>query len=85
MTSVFQTGGAILPTEGLQNFPDILRKSGYFRKSEILSLIDNESTTITGSIVYDVPKFFRNKNNALVLFADTMDKNGTRLSGKPPK
>jgi hypothetical protein len=85
VTSVFQTGGAILPTEGLQNFPDILRKSGYSRKSEILSLIDAESTTITGSIVYDTPKFFRNKNNALVLFVDKIDKTGIRLSGKPPK
>ncbi len=83
--SVFQTGGAILPTEGLQNFPDILRKSGYSRKSEILSLIDAESTTVTGSIVYDAPKFFRNKNNALVLFVDKIDKNGIRLSWKPPK
>jgi len=85
VTSVFQTGWAILPTDQLQNFPDILRKSWYYRKSEILSLIDNESTTVTGSITYDVPKFFKNKSNALILFIDKIDKNGTRLSWKPPK
>lgn len=82
--SIFLGGKKILPTGNLGNFPDILRKSGYLRKDEILANIDITPTTVTWGIEYEHPSFFKNKSNSLILFADSAS-GGILLSGIVPK
>jgi|GEM_PF-4321514 len=57
----------------------MLRNEGYYRKNELISLIENQSSTWTGKIIYDSPRYIRNKEKRLELFLDEKT-NDIRLS-----
>lgn len=46
--TIFLSWWAILPTENLKWFSDILRELGYTKKTEIISQIEQSSTTVSG-------------------------------------
>jgi hypothetical protein len=80
--SIFNNSETTLPKEWIQNFPDMLRNEGYYRKNELISLIENQSSTWTGKIIYDSPRYIRNKEKRLELFLDEKT-NDIRLSWVP--
>ncbi len=47
-----------------------MRKAGYIKKDERIAKIDATPTTFSGSVQYDAPKFFQNKQNTNVFFTD---------------
>ncbi len=68
VNSIFASGGALLPTENLKWFPDILRELGYSKKSEMISKLQQSTTTVSGEVVYIPAKYWTNKANATTLF-----------------
>lgn len=70
INNIFPTTTSTLPAGNLGIFSDIMRKDGYVKKDELLSRIEKESTFVTGSITYDTPKHFINKQNSQILFVD---------------
>lgn len=70
VNNIFPGRGQILPRESIGNFPDIMKKNGYMKRDDWVASIEGTPTTITGSIVYDKPRFFTNKQNSNVLFID---------------
>lgn len=79
--NIFSGYPAILPQGNIGSFPEIMKKNGYMKRDDWISEIDSTPTTVTGSIVYDAPRFFSNKAN--VIFLDDA-KNGFLLSGRFP-
>lgn len=73
ISNIFPGYEAILPTNSAGNFSDIMKKSGYMKRDDWISQIENISTTVTGSIIYDRPRYFTNKANSNVLFLDAKD------------
>ncbi len=81
--TIFQSGWAILPTEGLKWFSDVLRELGYTKKSEMISKLNQSSTTVSGEAVYPIAKYWTNKANVTTLFIDTPTQEIV-LTGKVP-
>ncbi|MBP9779446.1 hypothetical protein KBD33_02350 [Candidatus Gracilibacteria bacterium] len=82
----FPNVGNTLPSKSLGNFPDILRKNGYVKKDELISMIDTEPLAVTGGIKYDSPKYFENRENSIVLFGEMPEKEkGIVLYGNVPE
>lgn len=66
--TIFQSGWALLPTENLKGFSDVLRELGYTKKTEILSKMELSSTTVSGEATYETAKYWSNKANVTTLF-----------------
>lgn len=79
--NIFPGRWAILPRGNIGNFPDIMKSNGYMKRDDWINSIDSTPVTITGSIVYDAPKYFINKQKSNVLFYDNAD-GGILLSGE---
>lgn len=80
VSNIFPGKPQILPRGNIGNFPDIMKKNGYMKRDDWVASIESTPTTITGSIVYDKPAFFANKQNSNVLFLDDVT-GGYLLSG----
>jgi ABC-type transport system substrate-binding protein len=80
--SIFTNNETTLPREWIQNFPDMLRKEGFFRKNELISLIEGQGTIWTGQIIYDTARYIKTKERRLELFLDEKT-NDIRLSWVP--
>lgn len=83
MDSIFQSGWALLPTERLKWFPDVLRELGYIKKSEMVSKLNQSSTTVSGEATYPIAKYWNNKADVTTLFIDTPTSELV-LTGKVP-
>ncbi len=70
--TIFQSGWAILPTGNLKGFSDILSGLGYTKKTEIISKIEQSSTSVSGEIVFKPTKYWTNKANIATLFVDSV-------------
>lgn len=68
ITNIFKGQSPILPQWNIWNFADIMKKNGFMKKNDWISSIESIPTTITGWIIYDKPRFFKNKQNSNVLF-----------------
>lgn len=66
--SIFLSGWALLPTENLKGFSDVLRDIGYTKKLEILSRTEKISTTVSGEVVYNTAKYWTTKGDVTTLF-----------------
>ncbi len=71
MDTIFQSGWALLPTERLKWFPDVLRELGYIKKSEMVSKLNQSSTTVSGEVNYPIARYWNNKADVTTLFIDT--------------
>jgi ABC-type transport system substrate-binding protein len=69
--TIFQSGSALLPTDGLKWFSDVLRELGYIKKSEMISKLNQASTTVSGEAVYPIAKYWSNKADVTTLLIDT--------------
>lgn len=68
--TIFLSWWAILPTDNLKWFSDILRDLWYTKKIEIVSQIEQSSTTVSGEPVFEKAKYWTNKENVTTLFVD---------------
>lgn len=81
--TIFQSGWVILPTDGLKWFSDVLREIGYTKKSEMISKLNQSSTTVSGEATYPIAKYWSNKADVTTLFIDTPTQE-LILTGKVP-
>ena len=56
--TIFLSGWALLPSDTLRGFADVLREMWYTKKSEILSKIESVSTTLSGEPVFEKTKYW---------------------------
>jgi len=81
--TIFLSGAPLLPTENLKSFSDILRDLGYTKKPEIISKIEQSSTTVSGEIQFEKAKYWTNKANVTTIFVDEF-KDEIVLTGNVP-
>ncbi len=81
--TIFLSGAPLLPTENLKSFSDILRELGYTKKPEIISKIEQTSTTVSGEIQFEKTKYWTNKANVNTVFVDEF-KDEIILTGNVP-
>ncbi len=82
--TIFLSWWAILPTENLKWFSDILRELGYTKKTEIISQIEQSSTTVSGEAVFENTKYWTSKGNINTLFINEA-KDELLLTGNIPQ
>jgi hypothetical protein len=80
VSNIFVGKASILPRGNIGNFADTMKKNGYMKRDDWVRSIDEISTTLTGNIVYDKPRFFTNKEDSNVLFVNSAS-GGILLSG----
>lgn len=85
MDNIFPSGWAILPTNTIKWFSDILRELWYTKKSEIVSRIEQTNTTIvSGELPLKTAKYWSNKGDVTTLFVQGSP-DETILTGNVPK
>jgi ABC-type transport system substrate-binding protein len=80
VNNIFAGNDPLLPRGNIGNFSDTMKKNGYMKRDDWVRTIDEISTTLTGGIIYDKPRFFTNREESNVLFLDSAS-GGVLLSG----
>lgn len=71
VNTIFQSGTSLLPTDALRGFSDVARELWYTKKSEMITKLDQTSTTVSGEAVYPIAKYWTNKADVTTLYVDT--------------